>query len=347
MAGKPFTPQGFARNYLSFSRSQRRAIFWMGLMALGVLVVAKAKQFFYPRPAPEPFVAVEVTQTLKVRQSQQNQGYRKYPPDQHESRYTPQPQRTGNNLKNRTAINSANLTAFDPNTVSTEQLQSFGLSRNAALNIIRFREKGGRFRTPDDLKKMYRLLPEEAAALMPYVTIKAESRSVSAQENRQSSETFSSALASSNHKPKTSRAFTVDVNEADSLTLTLLPGIGAKRASDILKYRNRLGGFVTVDQVGETFGLPDSVFSRIKPNLLCKTANLQQIPLNTCTEKQLKSHPYISWQLARIIIAYRNQHGPFKQVDDLLKIHTVQEEWLEKVRPYLNAGDGGNTVVQN
>lgn len=347
MAGKPFTSKGFARNYLTFSRSQRRAILWMGIMALGVLVVAKAKLFFYPKPASEPFVAVEVTQTLKVRQSQQNQGYPKHPPDQHASRYTRQPQRSGTNQKNRTAINPTNLTAFDPNTVSPEQLQSFGLGRNAVLNIIRFREKGGRFRTPADLKKMYSLLPEEAAALIPYVSIKAESRSVGGQDNRQSSETFSAALASSNYKPKTSRAFTVDVNEADSLTLTLLPGIGAKRASDILKYRSKLGGFVSVDQVGETFGLPDSVFNRIKPNLLCKSATLQQIPLNTCTEKQLKSHPYISWQLARIIIAYRNQHGHFKQVDDLLKIHTIQEEWLEKVRPYLNAGDGASTVSQN
>jgi DNA uptake protein ComE-like DNA-binding protein len=49
--------------------------------------------------------------------------------------------------------------------------------------------------------------------------------------------------------------------------------------------------------------------------------------------------------MAKIIVAYRNQHGPYQRVDDLLKIHIIQKDWLEKVRPYLKADQAASASL--
>ena len=90
-----------------------------------------------------------------------------------------------------------------------------------------------------------------------------------------------------------------------------------------------------VDQVKETFGLSDSVFQKIKPQLLL-TGEVKKININTARLDELKVHPYIKYPLANAIVQYRTQHGAFKSVEDLKKLMIVNDEILNKVRPYLS-----------
>jgi DNA uptake protein ComE-like DNA-binding protein len=337
MKGKTFSSGSITRNYLIFSRSQRRAILLFCLLPLVVIIFSKTSIFTNDESSDEPFVAVKVEESLKVRNLN-------YSPKQEEAsrnnNYSLNTHATvhSNSAHTQTSFTTGNLTNFDPNTATLDQLLALGLREKAALNIIRYREKGGRFRKPEDLKKMYSLTQDEVTRLIPYANIISEHAHSAGVEDGKPSDVASIEVVTPVLKPKPIATLLVDINVADSLTWTLLPGIGAKRASAILKFRSRLGGFVSVDQVGETFGLPDSVFQRIKPSLVWKANTMEQLSLNECTEAQLKSHPYIPWQLAKVIVAYRSQHGPYKQVDDLLKIHAVQKDWFEKVRPYLKAG---------
>jgi len=89
-----------------------------------------------------------------------------------------------------------------------------------------------------------------------------------------------------------------------------------------------------VDQVGETWGLPDSTFRLIRPRLVLASADTRKIPLNTATEEMLQRHPYIRFRLARLIIRYRQEHGPFSEVTDLKRIALVTEELFTKLQPY-------------
>ena len=127
----------------------------------------------------------------------------------------------------------------------------------------------------------------------------------------------------------------VIANQADTADLIALPGIGSKLAARIVLFREKLGGFYRVEQIAETFGLPDSVFQRIRPLLKTETVRLRKLNINTATEEELKSHPYLRWKIARLIIAYRNEHGPFPSVEALRNIMAIDEALLEKVRPYL------------
>jgi competence ComEA-like helix-hairpin-helix protein len=241
-----------------------------------------------------------------------------------------------------TGGNSGHLFAFDPNTVSLETLQELGLSERAAQNLIHYREKGGRFRNPEDLKKLYSLKPEDAQRLIPFVRINNEGdnpvNTFALIEQSQEDAMMipvSKTTPAATTKPFSKLTEPMDINLADSFSLTLLPGIGAKRAGAICRYREKLGGFATLEQVGETYGLPDSVFQQILPYITIGSGPANKICLNTATETDLKNHPYIGWKMAKIIVAFRNQHGNFQSVEDLAKIYAVKKDWLEKMKPFL------------
>jgi competence protein ComEA len=127
----------------------------------------------------------------------------------------------------------------------------------------------------------------------------------------------------------------VDINTADTTEFIKLPGIGNKLSNRIITFRDKLGGFYSIDQVGETFGLPDSTFQKIRPSLTLINKELKQVNINTATLDELKIHPYIRYQLANAIIQYRTQHGNFSSVNDLNKVMLFNEELYNKVSPYL------------
>ncbi|RYZ57831.1 MAG: helix-hairpin-helix domain-containing protein, partial [Chitinophagaceae bacterium] len=128
----------------------------------------------------------------------------------------------------------------------------------------------------------------------------------------------------------------ININEADTAAFISLPGIGAKLSARILSFREKLGGFYSVEQVGETYGLPDSTFQKIKGRLQVDEGRIRKINVNTATKDELKLHPYVRWQLANVIVEYRNQHGAFKSLEELKNIVLIDEGVFEKIRHYLS-----------
>ncbi len=316
-------------SFLRFSRTQRRAILFITVLATaGMLVFKSGVLVKEDEKAGQPFVAAKVSRELVARDTN-NYSTPHIPTYTH----TTYPNRK---TAPETSFQSGAITHFDPNHVTFKQLIEMGLREKAARNLVNYRSKGGRFHKPEDLGKLYGLRPGEVEKLISYVKFEHETQKDLVNE----SPTPETEPATTLTPPAKTRPFqmVVDVNLADSLTWTMLPGIGAKRASAILRFRSKLGGFASIDQVAETYGLPDSVFQKIKANLTYTSTPMQQLSLNAASEAQLKSHPYINWQIAKLIVAYRDQHGPYQQVDDLLKIHAIEKDWFTRVRPYLKAG---------
>lgn len=127
----------------------------------------------------------------------------------------------------------------------------------------------------------------------------------------------------------------VDINLADTTAFIALPGIGSKLAERIVKFREKLGGFYSIDQIGEVYGLADSVFQKIRPLFLMTPFQIKKININTASLDELKAHPYIRFNIARSIISYREQHGVFAGIEDLKKIVLMTEDIYTKVYPYL------------
>lgn len=129
--------------------------------------------------------------------------------------------------------------------------------------------------------------------------------------------------------------FEVDINNADSAQWERLPGIGPTLAKRIVGFRARLGGFYTTAQIGEVYGLADSVFKKIQPFLRLGDVSLTKINLNDTDEKSLALHPYINTNLARVIVRYRSAHGPFREVETLRALALVDDSIYRKIEKYL------------
>ncbi|MBL0145686.1 MAG: helix-hairpin-helix domain-containing protein [Chitinophagaceae bacterium] len=127
----------------------------------------------------------------------------------------------------------------------------------------------------------------------------------------------------------------IDINSADTTAFIALPGIGSKLAQRITAFRDKLGGFYKIEQVAETFGLPDSTFQKIKPRLSVNSSAIKKYNINTATVDEMKTHPYIRYNIANAIIQYRNQHGNFSNVADVKKIMIIDETIFAKISPYL------------
>lgn len=128
----------------------------------------------------------------------------------------------------------------------------------------------------------------------------------------------------------------IEINTADTTAFIQLPGIGSKLASRIVLFREKLGGFYSVKQIAEVYGLKDSVYRKILPYLRCNAASVKKLHINVVGKDELKQHPYIRWKIAEAVVAYREQHGIFDSFNDLIKINLIDSVVLTKMIPYLS-----------
>ncbi len=213
-----------------------------------------------------------------------------------------------------------NFFAFNPNTATKDELLLLGFTEPLTNRILNYRAKKGVFRKKQDLLKMFGMDTAHYHQLERYIQIP--------EPKRDSVINFSKAEL----KPKEKS----DLNLADSAALIKIFGIGPKLSARIVKYRANLGGFVSTDQLSEVYGLDSTVIDKIKERF---QIGLDFVPtkinVNTASEKELSSHPYVGYKLAKVLVTYRFQHGAFKNEDDLRQIKLIDEQKLLKLKPYL------------
>ncbi len=208
---------------------------------------------------------------------------------------------------------------FDPNTVSADQLLMLGLNKGQARTIIKFRSKGAGFRSKQDFRKLYCISPQEFEKLSPWIVLPD---SIVRQENIHGRQEFRKELR-------------IDLSQDDSLEILKLPGIGPSFARRIVNYRKRLGGYCSIEQLKEVWGLTDSLYELISPFLFLSDSVPDRFPLNSVNQDVLARHPYTGYTIAKVIIKYRDQHGPFSDVSDIKKVPLVSDEIFRKLAPYL------------
>ncbi|MEJ7626370.1 MAG: helix-hairpin-helix domain-containing protein [Ferruginibacter sp.] len=218
---------------------------------------------------------------------------------------------------------AGSLFFFDPNTTSAADWKKLGVRDNTIATIQNYILKGGKFREPGDIKKIWGLQEKLAEKLIPYVKIKAIINTY-----KPEAEFEKKLFAKKEFTP-------VEINEADTAMLIALPGIGSKLSQRIINYRNKLGGFYSTEQVGETFGLPDSTYKKIRHFIKIDNVKIHQININTATLEELKVHPYIRYHLANVMVEYRNQHGKYSSIKEIMHIMLINDSIYRKISPYL------------
>lgn len=214
----------------------------------------------------------------------------------------------------------AELFVFNPNNLPSEDWQRLGFSEKQANVIKNYESKGGKFRSKEDVKKMFCISEKDYNRIEPFINIPATKPDFPEKEKRKF------------ERPP----LLVDIGTADSLELDKLRGIGPGFARRISIYRDKLGGFTNKEQLLEVWGLSDSLYQTLLPNIFLKdSTNIRKVNLNTADFNTLRIHPYIGYQLAGVVLNYRKQHKGFHSIDEIKKIPLVNEELYRKLAPYL------------
>ncbi|MGM0945505.1 MAG: ComEA family DNA-binding protein [Bacteroidota bacterium] len=127
----------------------------------------------------------------------------------------------------------------------------------------------------------------------------------------------------------------IPFSESDSVTLQIVPGIGPALAARIVKYRENIGGFHSEMQLEEIFGLKPEVVEKLWEFFEFDPGIYKKLAINELDVADLAKHPYIGYGEAKVIVAFRKQHGNYSGSEDLLKIKIFKSEWIKKLEPYL------------
>ena len=206
------------------------------------------------------------------------------------------------------------------NEADLQSLDILSLPDFLARRWVKYLENGGSFRRVGDVKKLYGMSEPLYDNISKYLYVKEAEEKLN------------------NQFIKKSRAFRckiIDINEADSAQWEALYGIGPYLAKRIITFRESLCGFVSVEQVKETYGLRDSVFQSIKTCLNIETILKPCISINYTNQDGLSKHPYVRYKLAKAICLYRENNGFFQHIEDLKKLPIVSDSIYNKLLPYI------------
>lgn len=219
--------------------------------------------------------------------------------------------------------------AFDPNTISEEAMLAMGIKPSLAKRWINYRNKGGRFRIKNDVAKLYGLTAENFELLRPYILLPDSLTQID-----------NSKLASALPQPKPrykAEKPKFDLNKADSAQLIEIFGIGQALSRRIIRYRERLGGFISYEQLYEVYALDTPVVAQlVQRSYISPDFKPRKVLINRLSDSNLSDHPYLGKKLSRILVNYKTHHGMYMRPEDLLKTSLITPEKLEKLIPYLD-----------
>jgi len=218
---------------------------------------------------------------------------------------------SNNRSKQKVASISKNrndsLFNFNPNSVSEYELESLGLSSGQAKTLINFKEKGGKFYKKEDLKKIYSISDELYNKLEPYISIERDENEISI----------------------------IELNSATKDQLKKIRGIGEKTAERLIVYRTKLGGYSNLNQLDDVYGLDSTIKNNKTTYFIINTEVLSKIRINNITFKELLYHPYCDYNTTKKIINYREMHGDFISIEQILENNLIKAKQYRKIAPYL------------
>ena len=212
---------------------------------------------------------------------------------------------------------------FNPNTISKDDLIAMGLFPSLADRIVNYRLKVAPFQCKQQLLKVYGLSDKLYSRLSAFIDLPEECP-------------VNTIVKYPSFEKKAKYLDAVNINLADTTQLIALPGIGSKLAQRIINYRDKLGGFLNMSQIGEVWGLKPETILIIEKQIVINTNVVKKIFINSCELEDLSKHPYCGYKMAVIIVNYRKQHGLYSNLDQLKHLVGINLESLTKLQPYLS-----------
>jgi len=285
------------------------------------------------------------------------------------------------------------LFAFNPNTIDSATLDSLAIPQSVKINLLKFRNKGGKIFSAADFKKIYGVTDQVYNQVSPFLLLENESNQ---QEKiaavpefflfdpnkatdseflrlgfsnkqiatirkyldkggvfRNKADFFKIRVISENQKRNLSdwvviesgqkvlsveklagNAPVIDLNSADSIQLKQLPGIGSVLSKRIVKYRDLLGGFYSVNQLKEVYGLSEQTIRQIEEKVKLDNNKIRKLDLNFADVNELSRHPYLKKNLATLIVKFRTKNGSLRDFSILRDSMILNIDEYNRIKPY-------------
>jgi DNA uptake protein ComE-like DNA-binding protein len=215
------------------------------------------------------------------------------------------------------------LFPFDPNVASISELLRLGFSERQAQAIENLRRKGWRFQTAKDFAKVYVVDSLMYKRLEPFISIPPPDHPWQRQALRNDS------------LKRIRETYVVELNSADTNELVKLKGIGRGYARRIAAHRSLLGGYMSIEQLTDIYGITPELVESIRGNVRIDTMAAKRIYLNMVSYSDLKTHPYLTDYQARAIIYYRETKGNFVKINELVDYKLLDPKTFDKIRKYI------------
>ena len=128
----------------------------------------------------------------------------------------------------------------------------------------------------------------------------------------------------------------ININRADSAQLLPLPGIGPVFAGRIIKYRKLLGGYVSVDQLAEVYGMPAETIELIRSRIIIDSLAIRKIRIDSATFGELLRHPYLEYEEVKALVGYRDFKGEIGSLIELKTNQILPDSTLNKIDGYFD-----------
>jgi competence protein ComEA len=291
----------FIKDYFTFSKKERVAI-----VILILIIIASIILPFFIKPSHKK-VAVDKDLLAAITTLQSKQSTSKFNKE---------------NNADTLLTQQIQLFYFDPNTLDETGWRKLGLREKTIKTIINYVSKGGKFKNAEDIRKIWGLRKDEADRLIPFIRIVQNENTTYKKYDKQKNEPSKTVL--------------LDINIATPYQLKQVPNIGNAYPYRIVNYREKLGGYLNLQQLHEVYGMTDSVYNSILPYIFITAIEIKKININIATEEELSNHPYINKSIAKAIIIQRNKYGVYQSIQELKqKIIFLKEDVFNKMEPYI------------
>ena len=311
------------KEYFIFSRGERNGIYALLFLIVLLLLAINLNQFLVvhknydfsaiQKTSDSIYAAIAAADTLKKYEKNkfQKYGYKQFSEKNSKVKYF----------------------YFDPNKIDKAQWEQLGLKSWQAEMIEKYKRKGGIFKIKKDLGKMYTIKKETYQALEPYILL-PDSIPGKTNWNDHKYGAFSK-------HDKSISSEKININTVDSVTLLHVKRIGPYLTSKILQYRNKLGGFVNIEQLkeietGPLVNIDIFATADIEAKYNFDSENITKININTATAEILRSHPYMNLPVANSIILNRIKIGKYTSLEQIKHLKYMTDQLFSKMQPYLS-----------
>lgn len=284
------------QQWIDYSKSQR-----IGLLLLVFLMIVLQSFYFFGKFSPESQNINEKNNWLKY-------------------------QEEIDSLKMTSSSQKATIYPFNPNFITDFKGYKLGMSTAEIDRLLAYRKQNKFVNSAEEFQQVTKVSDSLLNKISPFFKFPDWVK------NKSNNSYFAN---NKDYSKKESNKSLIDINIASQEDLMKVYGIGEGLSKRILEQREKLGAFVSMDQMKLIWGLSPDVVEKLNQSFVIKSKPIaKKIRINDLSVKELSQFPYFRYNLAKEIVTYRSMNGDIK-IEDLSKIKGFPVENINIIALYL------------